>query len=82
MLRASSTINTIKNRMMQGDPAYQAHRCPEYYVAFNNQSDEEKKWTKILLNLPMVPRRRIGEVRLRHLKKQSCKEMKQVSPTM
>lgn len=67
---------------MQGDPAYQCHRCPEYSIAFNNSSDEEKKWTKILLNLPMVPRQRIGEVRLRHLNRSPDNDIKSHSPTM
>jgi hypothetical protein len=39
----------------------------DYNIMFNNQSEEERKATKILLNLPMIPKSRIGQVQLRHL---------------
>lgn len=53
--------------LMIGDPCYQAYRCLDYETQFNNQTDDEKMNTKILLNLPMVPPSKIRNVRLQYL---------------
>lgn len=50
--------------LMVGEPCYQTHRCVDYYTKFNNQNATDEKVTKILLNLPMVPRDQLSGVRL------------------
>lgn len=50
--------------LMVGEPGYQAHRCLAYYTKFNNHNATDEKVTKILLNLPWVPRRQLHRVRL------------------
>ena len=38
---------------MIGDPCYQAYRCLDYEIQFNNQNEADEKNTKVLLNLFM-----------------------------
>lgn len=52
--------------MMIGDPCYQAYRCLNYFQNFNNTHEEDKKHTKMLLNMPMLPVNMIKEVQLNY----------------
>lgn len=52
--------------MMIGDPCYQPYRSLEYNHAFNNQNNDEKMHTKILLNVAMVPPKNFHKLCLMH----------------
>ena len=49
---------------MVGKPNYQVHQCLDYYYRFNNQSEDDKTCTKVLLNLPMIKRQYIDDLKL------------------
>ena len=53
-------------KMMVGDPCYQAYRSIDYFQKFNNYGEEDRKNTKILLNLPMIRREMLNKVTLNH----------------
>lgn len=53
--------------MMVGDPSYQAHRCLAYYQEFNNVTEDDKKNTKILLNMPLLSQARINQVKIEYV---------------
>ena len=53
---------------MVGNPIYQVFRCLDYQMQFNNQNSLDELNTKLLLMMPMVPKKHLGKIKLNHLK--------------
>jgi hypothetical protein len=63
--------------VMIGSPCFQAYRCLDYQMRFNNQSAGDEINTKLLLNLPMVPKKYHDRIVLNHLKLYQAKSSQQ-----
>lgn len=49
-----------------GEPYYQPFKIFENWLIFNHQNYNEEKNIKLLLNLPLIPERKIDQVKLVH----------------
>ena len=55
-------------QFMVGNPCYQISSASDYQMYFNNQNDSDEIACKLLLMLPMVPKSRVEDVKLNHLR--------------
>lgn len=44
------------------------YRCLDYQMQFNNQNASDEMNSKLLLQLPMVPKKYLDRVKLNHLR--------------
>lgn len=63
--------------VMIGSPCFQAYRCLDYQMQFNNQNTGDEIHTRLLLNLPMVPKKYHDKIVLNHLKLYQAKSSQQ-----
>lgn len=66
--------------LLQGEPYYQVYKNFDYWLKFNNQNSNEERQTKLLLSLPLIPRKYHDQITLlsKHYRKNmmSAKAMK------
>ena len=60
--------DAVANIRMVGQPCYLITNSLNYNMEFNNQNLEDEKLTKLLLMLPMVPKKKLDKIKLNHLK--------------
>lgn len=58
----------VANTKMVGNPCYMIFQDMTYQMEFNNQNFNDEINTKLLLMLPMVPRKYLDKIKLNHLK--------------
>ena len=58
----------VANIRMVGQPCYLITNSLDYNMQFNNQNFNDENLTKLLLMLPMVPKKSLDKVKLNHLK--------------
>jgi len=63
-----SMRSTFEKDLMVGNPIYQVFRCLDYQMQFNNQNSLDEMNAKLLLVMPMVPKKHLGKIKLNHLK--------------
>lgn len=68
MDKSEHSKESYKNTKMVGTPCYQMNKSIDYQMLFNNQNFSDEVMTKLLLMLPMVPKKYIDRIKLNHLK--------------
>jgi hypothetical protein len=58
----------VANIRMVGQPCYLITNSLDYNMQFNNQNFNDENLTKLLLMLPMVPKKNLDKIKLNHLK--------------
>ena len=68
MDKSAYSNESYKNTKMVGTPCYQIYKSIDYQMGFNNQNFSDEVMTKMLLMLPMVPKKYLSKIKLNHLK--------------